>query len=104
MCHVCQPDFFKCVQILKHIKCLTWKVQMVEHLWFCVVSMVEYKSVADPRFPVRGVDLAGGVWTPEASYVSKILYVETKEPGPLGGVLWARPPRSANANSSITLI
>ena len=41
--------------------------------------------MADPGFPVgggrgprRGVDPRGG-------YVSKILYVETKESGPLGG-------------------
>ena len=30
-------DLFKCVKIL------TWKVQMVEHLWFCKVSMVDHK-------------------------------------------------------------
>ena len=33
-------------------------------------------SVADPGFPVGGVDSRGG-------YVSKILLVETKESGPL---------------------
>ena len=43
-------------------------------------------SVADPGFPV------GGTWTSKGGdvdsrggYVSKILYVETKESGPLGG-------------------
>ena len=36
-------------------------------------------SVADPGFPVEGgVDPRGG-------YISKILYVKTKESGPLGG-------------------
>ena len=46
--------------------------------------------MADPGFlvggrgPCRDVDPRGG-------YVSKILYVETKESGPLGGVSWARP-------------
>ena len=40
--------------------------------------------------PRRGaVDSRGG-------YVSKILYVKMKESGPLGGVRWARSPRSAN--------
>ena len=38
--------------------------------------------VADPGFPVGGMDLMG-MWTPEA--VSKILYVKTKESRPLGG-------------------
>ena len=41
-------------------------------------------SVADPGFPVGGVDSQG-------SYISKILYVKTKESGPLGGVCRARP-------------
>ena len=37
-------------------------------------------AVADPGFPVGG----GGVDS-RGSYVSKILYVKTKESGPLGG-------------------
>ena len=41
-----------------------------------------------------GVDLVGGGVDSRGSYVSKILYVKTKELGPLGG---ARAPRSANA-------
>ena len=42
-------------------------------------------TVADPWIPVGGVDLVGGAdsW---GSYVSKILYVETKESGPLRGL------------------
>ena len=47
--------------------------------------------MADPGFPVggrrprrRSIDSRGG-------YISKILYVETKESGPLGGVRRARP-------------
>ena len=41
-------------------------------------------SVVDPGFPVGGANLIGGAnsW---GSYVSKKLYVETKESGPLGG-------------------
>ena len=34
--------------------------------------------------PRRGADSQG-------SYILKILYVKTKESGPLGGVRWARP-------------
>ena len=31
---------------LEHIKCVTYKVQMVERLWFCIVSMVEQQIVS----------------------------------------------------------
>ena len=37
-----------------------------------------------------GVDLVGGVDS-RSGYVSKILYVKTKESGPLGGMRWAHP-------------
>ena len=54
-------------------------------------------AVADPGFSVGGgVDLVGGGVDSRGGYVSKILYVKTKELGPLGG---ARPPRAANALS-----
>ena len=50
-------------------------------------------AVADPGFPVGGVDLVGGGVNSRGSYVSKILYVKTKESRPLGeGVRRARPP------------
>ena len=43
-------------------------------------------SVADPGFPVGGgVDLVGGGVDSRGGYVLKILYVKTKELGPLGG-------------------
>ena len=42
-------------------------------------------AVAEPGFPV------GGVVDSRGSNVSKILYVKTKEFGPLGGVRRARP-------------
>ena len=52
--------------------------------------------MADPGFPVGGgVDLVGGGVDSRGSYVLKILYVKTKELGPLGGA--RAPPRSANA-------
>ena len=53
-----------------------------------------HSSVADPGFPIGGVDLVGGGGggvDSRGSYVSKILYVKMKESGPLGGVRHARP-------------
>ena len=48
-------------------------------------------TVADPGFPIGGgVDLMGG-HDSRGGYVSKILYVETKESGSLGGVRLAHP-------------
>ena len=47
---------------------------------------------ADPGFLVGGVDLVGGRRL-RGGYVSKLLYVEMKESGPLRGRM---PPRSAN--------
>ena len=42
--------------------------------------------MADPGFPVGGgVDLVGGGVDSRGGYVLKILYVKTKELGPLGG-------------------
>ena len=49
--------------------------------------------VADPGFPAGGVHLVGGADS-RGSCVSKILYVKTKQSGPLrweGGVSRARP-------------
>ena len=49
--------------------------------------------MADPGFPVGGgVDLIGGGVDSQGSYVSKILYVKTKELGPLGGAHAGRTP------------
>ena len=52
------------------------------------------ETVADPGFPVGGgVDLVGGGVDSRGGYVLKILYVKTKELGPLGGgARRARPP------------
>ena len=50
-------------------------------------------TVADPGFPVAGgVDLVGGERGPRGGYVSKILYVKTKESGPVGGARAGRAP------------
>ena len=64
------------------------------HLCIVALSCAEHVSsvnerwltVADPGFPVGGgVDLVGGGVDSRGGYVSKILYVKTKELGPLGG-------------------
>ena len=53
-------------------------------------------TVADPGFPVGGVDLVREGVDSRGGYVSKILYVKTKESRPLGGRVPGTPPRSAN--------
>ena len=47
--------------------------------------------MADPGFRVGGVDLVGGADS-RGGYVPEILYVETKESGPLGGRALGTPP------------
>ena len=55
--------------------------------------------------PIGGVDLVGGVDS-QGGYVSKILHVEMKESGPLGGgrAPGTPPCRSANADFCIARI
>ena len=53
-------------------------------------NLTYVRSMADPGFLQRGVDLVGGGMDSRYGYVSKILYVKTKESGPLGGVRRAR--------------
>ena len=48
-------------------------------------------SVADPGLPKGNVNLIGGVDS-HGGYVSKNVYVETKESGPLGGRAPRTPP------------
>ena len=48
-------------------------------------------AVADPGFPVGGHQPRGGAANSRGGYVSKNLYVETKESGPLGGAHQQRP-------------
>ena len=47
------------------------------------------------------MDLVRGGVDSRDGYVSKILYVEMKESGPLGGRAPGMPPRSANEMGSI---
>ena len=56
----------------------------------CILGLQNTSAVADPGFPVGGANSRGG-------YVSKNLYVKTKESGPLGGGALATPPGSTNA-------
>ena len=56
------------------------------------IEVLIWPSVADAGFPVGGVDLVGGGVDSRGSYVSKILYVKTKELGPLGGRAPGAPP------------
>ena len=85
-------DFPNCIN---HITFFFEKMYLIFYLHFYFNSLYGTISVADPAFPVGGdVDSWGG-------YVSKILYVETKESGPLGGGrAW---PRSANGLTKIVL-
>ena len=50
------------------------------------------KAVADPGFPVGGLEPRKGGMDSRGGYVSKILYVKTKESGPLGGGACAGHP------------
>ena len=54
-------------------------------------------SVMDPGFPVGGGAPTswGGGANSRGGYVSKNLYVKTKESGPLGGHVLVVPPESA---------
>ena len=63
-------------------------------IWFIylIFLLITTKPVADPGFPVGGVDLIGGGADSQGGYILKILYVEMKESGPLGGVCQACPP------------
>ena len=57
-------------------------------------STICHKAVADPEFPVGGVDLmGGGAWTPEAVTFRKVCMSKRKNLNPLGGrgVRQARP-------------
>ena len=59
--------------------------------------------MADPGFPVGGRGPRMGGVDSRGGYVSKILYVETKESGPLGARAPGTPSRSANATSRLQL-
>ena len=61
----------------------------------------QYRSVADPGFPVGGgcAPIRGGVDLQHGHFLVK-MYAKTKELGPIGGACDGHaPPRSANADS-----
>ena len=58
-------------------------------------NLAQYK-LADPGFPVRGRQPRRGGIDSQGGYFLKILYVHTKESGPLGGRASGTLPRSAN--------
>ena len=61
------------------------------HIWPRVADDVSNcgLAVADPGIPVGGRRPRGGGANSRGSYVSKSLYVKTKESGPLGGAAGA---------------
>ena len=61
-------------------------------------QMVSDEAMANPGFPVGGVDLVGGDVDSWGGYVLKILYVKTKESGSLGGHCQAHPLDSSMLN------
>ena len=67
-----------------------WHLKTLKISLWQLLTTYPTQTVADPGFPVGAVDLVGGVDS-RGGYVSKILYVETKKSGPLGGVRRSRP-------------
>ena len=53
-------------------------------VFFLIWNILQH-TVADPRFPIGARGPRRGGMESQGGYVSKILYVETKESGPLGG-------------------
>ena len=96
----------ECYQVLKIIIKIFLKI--IFKIFNVILNLILFKfggqtslPVADPEFPVGGVDLVGGIDF-RGGYISKILCVETKESGPLGvgrGACAGHAPlRSANAS------
>ena len=56
------------------------------------IIMIHYYVVADPGFPVGGRGPRTGERGPPRWYIMKILYVKTKESGPIGGRAPGTPP------------
>ena len=78
----------------------------ISDFWHKRAQHIGWSPVVDPGFPARGggrrpcrggVDSRGG-------YVLKILYVEMKESGPLGGMRWAHLLRPANGHIKVQTV
>ena len=84
------------MHILLHFR-LKWNARISKDLYpHGFIIFLSTVAVADPGFPIGGINLVGGVhsWS---GYVSKILYVETKESGPLGKEQPQNPQRTCTA-------
>ena len=71
------------------------KSEVWREVFAVLISDFEWLSVADPGFPIGGANLIGGV-NSRRGYISKNLYIEMKESGPLGGCAGSALPGSAN--------
>ena len=83
--------------LISNQKFLRWKkIRRNSHRLFVTLHFIisKYNSVSDPGFPVGGRRPRGGDANSRGGYVSKNLYVKTKESGPLGartdGAPWIR--------------
>ena len=63
-------------------------------------SITVLQSVADPVLPEGGAPTSYGGADSRRGYISKILYVNVKESGPLGRGTRLHPPGSANCNEN----
>ena len=66
--------------------------------WLCIQIERQHRlvSVADPGFPVGGIDLVGGAPTPEVVMFRKFCVSKRKNLDPWGERAPGTPPRSAN--------
>ena len=81
-----------------NFSCIQFIVPVLIHQRGRFLYALVTTTVADPGFFIGGIDLVrgGGNVDSRGGCVSKILNVETKESGPLGGCALGTPPRSAN--------
>ena len=61
-------------------------------LFYSIITGFKTESVADPGFPIGGRGPRRGGVDSRGGYVSKILYVKTKESGSVGGVCAGHAP------------
>ena len=77
-------------------------INIFEHIDVDVdVNQKAQNSSGGSKISSRGASTSLGGADSRGSYVLKILYVETKESGPLGDVRRARPPQDPLMNSDV---
>ena len=95
-CPAVQPIFTHTVSSISRLE-----INMVRGHTFRILIITDtilifftgtYNTVADPGFPVGGRGPRRGGVDSRSGYVSQILYVKTKESGPLGGSVPGIPP------------